>query len=64
MPFMVILVISAVLTVRYVKETKNKTYEEIAQIYYSKGTNEPDEVRQTHPQALYSPVVHVCANSE
>ena len=31
---MVVVTVGAVLTFKYVKETKNKTYEEIAQMYY------------------------------
>ena len=31
---MVVAMVGAVLTFKYVKETKNKTYEEIAQMYY------------------------------
>ena len=31
---MVVTMVGAVLTFKYVKETKNKTYEEIAQMYY------------------------------
>ena len=31
-----VVAIGAVIVYKYVKETKNKTYEEIAQIYYGK----------------------------
>ena len=37
---MVIVTVGAVLTFKYVKETKNKTYEEIAQMYYGEGYEE------------------------
>ncbi|XP_046863615.1 solute carrier family 2, facilitated glucose transporter member 1-like [Xenia sp. Carnegie-2017] len=36
LPFLVVVAIGAVIVYKYVKETKNKTYEEIAQIYYGK----------------------------
>ena len=38
---MVVVLIGAIITFKYVKETKNKTYEEIAQIYYGKDENDP-----------------------
>lgn len=41
-PFMVVVVIGAVITFKYVKETKNKTYEEIAQMYYGRDDNDSD----------------------
>ena len=44
LPFMVITSVSALLTFKYVKETKNKTYEEIAQIYYGQENDEIDQV--------------------
>jgi hypothetical protein len=37
---MVVVVIGAVITFKYVKETKNKTYEEIAQMYYGRDDND------------------------
>jgi hypothetical protein len=41
---MAVVVIGAIITFKYVKETKNKTYDEIAQMYYGKDDNEPAEV--------------------
>ena len=40
---MVVVVIGAVITFKYVKETKNKTYDEIAQMYYGKDENDPSD---------------------
>ena len=43
---MVVVTVGAVLTFKYVKETKNKTYEEIAQMYYGEGYEETGQVRR------------------
>jgi hypothetical protein len=44
---MVVVLIGAIITFKYVKETKNKTYDEIAQMYYGKDENDPDD--PAHP---------------
>lgn len=38
---MTVVTIGAAVTFKYVKETKNRTYEEIAQMYYGKDGGEP-----------------------
>ena len=38
-PFVVITLLGATITYKYVKETKNKSYDEIAQMYYGNGVH-------------------------